>query len=124
MTFSRKDSNPPEYLSAWTPDPNHFIPVTVLQSPFLIDFDPNLMVFNRHSWAYAVVDNLLRKSNVERGVRNAECGMTSKRLAARRSWLVVCEIRESGTAGRETPAAGSEEVVEFPRTAAIIVAGR
>ncbi|MCX5674438.1 MAG: hypothetical protein NTX87_05475, partial [Planctomycetota bacterium] len=29
----------------------------------MIDFDPNLMVFDMHSWAYAVVDNLLRKSN-------------------------------------------------------------
>jgi hypothetical protein len=31
---------------------------------FLIDFDPNLMVFDMDGWAYAVVDNSLRKSNV------------------------------------------------------------
>jgi hypothetical protein len=39
----------------------------------LIDFDPNLMEFDRHFWAYAVVDNLLRKSNVgnwEQGTGN------------------------------------------------------
>jgi hypothetical protein len=32
--FSRKDSPPPGYLSVWTPDHNHFIPVMVLQSLF------------------------------------------------------------------------------------------
>jgi hypothetical protein len=37
---------------------------------FLTDFDPNLMVFDMDGLAYAVVDNLLRKSNAERGVRN------------------------------------------------------
>ena len=86
MTFSRKDSNPPEYLSAWTPDPNHFIPVTVLQSPFLIDFDPNLMVFDMDYWAYAVVDNLLQKNNAGRREQgNGEqpgIGIRQKRNAA------------------------------------------
>jgi len=31
---------------------------------FLIDFDSNLMVFDRHFLARAAVDNLLRKGNV------------------------------------------------------------
>jgi len=34
---------------------------------FLIDFDPNLMVCDMHSLAYAAVDNLLQKGNVWNG---------------------------------------------------------
>jgi hypothetical protein len=36
---------------------------------FLIDFDPNLMVFNMDAWPYAVVDN-----SQKRGTGNREQG--------------------------------------------------
>ena len=49
-------------------------PVLVLQSPFLTDFDSNLMVFDMDYWAYAVVDNLMQKGNVGNGERGTGNG--------------------------------------------------
>jgi len=62
---------------------------------FLIDCDPNLTVFDMDEWAYAVVDNLLRKGNT--GDREpARGGQARGRAKSHGTWNLEPACRQAG----------------------------